>query len=90
MLPTIKETGLGVVTQGAVNRNVKSIKSTRKSSYTKYISKRRFQIAKYVNETGCSAAVRKFKSLFPDLNESTVRAFWEKYPAQMKLSEKRS
>ena len=45
------------LTQGAVNRNVKAIKSTRKSRYTKYTSKRRFQIAKYANETGCSAAV---------------------------------
>ena len=90
MLPIIKETGFGVVTQGAVNRNVKSIKSTRKSSYTKYTSKCRFQVAKYANETGSSAAVRKFKSQFPDLNESTVFGFWKTYLAQMKLAEKRS
>ena len=53
----MKKTGFGAVTQGAVNRNVRSIKSTRKSSYTKYLSKHRFQIAKYANEIGSSAAV---------------------------------
>ena len=88
MLPTIKETGCGAVTQEC--RNVKSIKSIRRSSYTKYTSKRRFQIAKYANEACYSAAVRKFKSLFPDLNESMVRGFRKKHLAQMKLAEKRS
>ena len=41
-------------------------------------------------ETGCSAAVRNFKSLFPGLNKSTVRGFQKKYLPQMKLTEKRS
>ena len=86
----MNETGFGAVTQGPVNRNVRSIRSTRKNSYKKYTSKRRFQIAKYANETGCSAAVRKFKSLFPDLNESTVCGFQKKYLDQMKLVENRN
>ena len=51
MLPTRKETGFGVVTQGAFNWYVRSNKSTRKSSYEKYTSKRCFQIAKYASET---------------------------------------
>ena len=69
----MKETAFDVVTQGSVNRNVRSVKSTQKSSYKKYTSKRRFQIAKYANETGCSAVARKFKSLFPDYSLSGVQ-----------------
>ena len=83
----MKETGFGGVRRGVVNRNVRSIKSTPKSSYTKYASKCRFQIAKKPNETGCNGAVQKFKSLFPDLNESTVRGFRKK---SLKLAEKRN
>ena len=60
-----------------------------KGNYTKYFSKHRFQIAKYANETGCSAAVRKFKSQFPDLNESMVRGFRKKCLDQIKLADKR-
>ena len=53
----MKETGFDIVTQGAVNRTVKPIKSTQKRSYTKYTSKCHFQIAKYANKTLCNAAV---------------------------------
>ena len=34
-----------------------------------------FKIGKYAIENGSAAAVRKFKSNFPKLNESTVRDF---------------
>ena len=85
----MKKIGFGIVTQGGVNRNVRSIKSTRKSSYTKYTSKHCFQIVKYANKTFCSVAARKFKSLFADLNEIMVRGFQKKYLDQVKLSEKR-
>ena len=84
------ETGFSLVTQVVVNRNVRSIKYTQKSSYKKYASNYCFQIAKYANETGYSGAVQKFKSLFPDLNGSTVRRLQKKYLDQMKLAEKRS
>lgn len=89
-LRAMKETGLGVVTQEPFNRNVRSIKSTQKSSYKKYTSKRRFQIAQYINETGCSTAAQKFKSLLPDLSKSMVHGFWKKYLDQLKLAEKRT
>ena len=72
---------------GSSQQELRSIKSTRKSSYTKYASKCRFQIAKKPNETGCKGVVRKFKSLFPHLNESTVRGFRKK---SLKLAEKRN
>ena len=86
----MKETRFGVAKEGAVNNLLRSIKSTRKSSYKTYSSKRRFQIAKYANETGRSAAVRKFKLLFPDSKENTIRGFRKKYLDQMKLAEKRN
>ena len=84
------ETRFSLVTQVVVNRNVRSIKYTQKSSYKKYASNYCFQIEKYANETGYSGAVQKFKSLFPDLNGSTVRRLQKKYLDQMKLAEKRS
>ena len=84
------ETEFRVVTQEAVSRNVRSIKSTRKSSYKKYTPKRGFQIAKYSNETGCSAAVQEFKLLLPELNENKVHGFWKKNLDQTKLVEKRN
>ena len=60
VLPTMKEAGFGLVTQGVVNRNVGSISSIDKTSYKKYTSKGCCsQIAKYANETDCSDAVRK-------------------------------
>ena len=59
VLPTMKEAGFGLVTQGVVNRNVGSINCTDKSSYKKYKSKGCSQIAKYANETKRSDAVRK-------------------------------
>ena len=91
VLPTMKETGFDVVSQGTVNRNVRSIKSTRKSSYKKYTSRCRFKITKYANETGYSATVRKFKPLFPNLlNKSTVHGCRNKYLHQMKDAEKRN
>ena len=71
----MKETGFEVVAQGTVNRNVRSIKSTQKSSYKKYASKRCFQIAKYATETYYSDAVQNIKSLFPDLRKTMVCGF---------------
>ena len=46
-----------------------------------------FKLRKKTNETGCKGAVRKFRSLFADLNESTVRGFRKK---SLKLAEKRN
>ena len=61
-----------------------------KGTYKKYTSTCHFQIAKYANETGCGAAVWKFKSLFPELNKSMVCGFPKKYLNQMNLAEKRN
>ena len=81
VLPTLKEATFCVVTHGAVNKNVRMIKSTWRTT---------LQIAKYCNKTGYSAAVGKFKSLLPDLNESTVCGFRKKYLHLIKLGEKRN
>ena len=86
----MKKAWFGIVAQGTVITNVRSIKSRRKNSYKRYASRRLFQIVKYANETGCSAAVRKFKSLFPDLHESMAHGFSEKILDQLKLAEKRN
>ena len=36
-------------------------------------------VAKYAAQCGTTAAIRKFKHIFPNLNESTVRPWLKKY-----------
>ena len=87
MIPPRKDTNVGAVSYQAVTSSVESIKPTR-SSYKKYSPKDRYKIGKYANDTGSTAAVRKFKDKFPKLNESTVREFRKKYQDQLKSAEK--
>ena len=46
----------------------------KRESYFKYKPEDRYKIGKYGSKNGPAAAVRKFKSRFPKLNESTVRS----------------
>ena len=50
----------------------------------------RYKIGKYVSENGPAAAVRKFKSRFPKLNESTVRSLWQKYQSELTRSKQKN
>ena len=55
----------------------KSVK--RQSQYHKWTEKERYIFGKYAAENGNINTVRKFKTDFPTLTESTVRTFKKKY-----------
>ena len=60
-----------------------------RGNYKKYTDEDRYKIGKYASENGSAATVRKFKSDFPKLNESTVRDFKRKYEEKLKISKKK-
>ena len=58
-------------------------------NYKKYTDEDRYKIGKYASENGSTATVRKFKSDFPKLKESTVCDFKRKYEEKLKISKKK-
>ena len=62
--------------------------SARKLERTVYDEKDKQEIAKYTSKHGFAAAVRKFKPKFPNLNESTVRAWVKTYEENLKENAK--
>ena len=84
-MPTMEETGLGIVDHANVVAATKEQyeNDSKRSSYVKYTENERFMIGKYSNENGSAAATRKFRTRFPNLNESTVRGFQKKYRAKL-------
>ena len=69
--------------QGAQNE-IAQKKSKRKTSYQKYSAEDHFKIGKYTCENGATTAVRKFKNVYPDMKESTVRGFKSNYEEELK------
>ena len=51
----------------------------RKPQYHKWSENERYNIGKYAAENGNINTVRKFKTDFPKLSESTVRTFKKKF-----------
>ena len=70
---------------------VSSEKSVNRSSqYRKWTDKQRYTIGKYAAENGNANTLRKFKTEFPNLSESTVRTFKKRYYEEVrKCKEKR-
>ena len=60
----------------------------KRESYVKYTPDR-CKIGKCSSENGPAAAVRKFKSRFPKLNESTVRSLRQKYKSELTRSKQK-
>ena len=59
---------------------VSSEKSVNRSpQYRKWTDKQRYTIGKYAAENGNANTLRKFKTEFPNLSESTVRTFEKRY-----------
>ena len=50
-------------------------KNNVRGKYIRYTDKQRFQIGKYASENGTTASVRKCRTDFVKINESTVRCF---------------
>ena len=54
-------------------------KNNVRERYIRYTDQQRFQISKYASENGTTASVRKYRTDFPKINESTVRGFKKHY-----------
>lgn len=78
--------GLGVVDVQAISEKAKEAKE--RKTYVKWQPKDRFTIGDYARKNGNSAALRKFKSQFPGLTESTIRSFKEKVVKEIKIASK--
>ena len=76
-----RNSNLGELDFQVVQNEIAQKKSNRKTSYQKYYVEDRFKIGKYASENGATAAVRKFKTLYPDMKESTIRGFKSKKEA---------
>ena len=66
-MPSMVDTGLGVVSYEAAEPAVRAVTLPIRSTYRKYSPRDCYIIGKYTNETGSTAAVRKFRSKFPNL-----------------------
>ena len=53
-----------------------------------YEVKDKHDVAQYAGPCGTTAAIRKFKRRFPNLNERTVRPWLEKYRRNLKEKKK--
>ena len=81
-----RDSNLGELDFQVVQDEMAQKKSKRKTSYQKYSEEDRFKIG----ENGATAAVRKFKNLYPDMKESTVRGFKSNYEEELKKGKQQS
>jgi len=84
-LPTAEQTGIGEEATQEANKAVQSLLSQQDGAKRKRKPYRRFSetdraaIGKYAAEHGNAEAMKRFKTEFPELPESTVRSFKIKY-----------
>ena len=87
-LPTCSETSLGHIDHVAIEKELDgSLKKW--ESYVKYTPEDHYKIGKYGSKNGPAAAVRKFKSRFPKLTESTVRSLRQKNQSELTRSKQK-
>ena len=71
---------IGRVGMHVIRDFVSSEKSVNRSAqYRRSTDKQRYTIGKYAAENGNANTLRKFKTEFPNLSESTVRTFMKRY-----------
>ena len=85
-----RNSNLGELDVQGVRDEIAQKKSKRKTSYQKCSGEDRFKIGKYASENGATAAVRKFKNSYPDMNESAVRGFKSNYEEELKKAKRQS
>ena len=85
-----RNSNLGELDFQGVQDEIAQKKSKRKTSYQKCSGEDRFKIGKYASENGATAAVRKFKNSYPDMNESAVRGFKSNYEEELKKAKRQS
>ena len=60
----------------------------RSPQYRKWTDKQRYIIGKYAAENGNANTLRKFKTEFPNLSESSVRTFKKRYYEEVENARK--
>ena len=85
-----RDSNLGELDFQVVQEGIAQKKSKRITSYQKYSEEDRFNISKYASENRATAAVRKFKNLYPDMKESTVGGFKSNYEEDLKKAKQQS
>ena len=85
-----RDSNLGELDFQVVQNEIAQKKSNRITSYQKYSGEDHFKIGRYASENGVTAAVRKFKTLYPDMKESTVRGFKSTYEEELKKATRQS
>ena len=77
-MPTLGESSLGIVEYASVTRSLSEV-NPKRGRYLKFSDEDLFEIGKYAALHGPKSTIIKFKKEHPQLKESTVRAFREKY-----------
>ena len=85
-----RDSNLGELDFQSTQDEIAQKKSKRKTSCQKYSVEDCFRIGKCTSENGATAAVRKFKNLYPDMKESTVRGFKSNYEEELKKVKQQS
>ena len=93
-LPTPEETGIGAVATKEANKAVQRVLNkqrcqqppSKRRRYTTFSDKQRAKVGKYAEENGNAAALRKFRSELPNLEESTARFFKKRYLDELWVS----
>ena len=88
-IPTQEETSLGVVKYNSVTESLSKI-STKRGRYKTYSDDDRYEIGLYAALHGPMSAVKKYKKKHPQLGESTVRTFRDKYHKSLKASHEKT
>lgn len=79
--------GLGAVDNLAIENTIGQDRGTR-GKYRKYTNEDKFKIGKFAIKNGAAACVRRFKTDFSKLNDSTVQYFKRKYEQELKNSKR--
>ena len=84
MLRFFHTIGLRAVDYEMVDSAVRKKPSKARGTYKVYSDKDRFSIGKNASIYGTASTVRRWKKIYPHINESTVRGFKKRYEAQIK------
>ena len=85
-----RDSNLGELDFQGIQDEIAQKKSKRKTSYQKLSAEDCFKIGKYASENGATAAVRKFRNLYPDMNQITVQGFKSNHEEELKKAKRQS
>eukprot|EP00794_Sanderia_malayensis_P013335 gene13335-14713_t len=86
--PSEQKTGLGALDISSIQQQRLETEARPRKMYYKWDAQDRFNIGKYALQMGNAAAVRRYKSQFKNLNESTVREFKKRAENELKKARK--